>query len=334
MKKLSLFLGVVSFACAAATFAHAQRINTDPKVLPEELREGRLFIGRAGSLGILATDEQLALQAEEIERQDGTGAQAAKRGQEPSPQELAKNLPKMQRLSDEEKARSIQEGQREKAETQAPIYLEELSAENGEVAHIQVEILFAGDESRQNRRWPLNVNELPLFLGKLLSYPEENSLPSQNIPAEGYQGFSVDIHMKDGSRKAPIHIYRDQIRMYGTHPYLYDPERDMEFWLASTTKTFGQYDLVSRALEPTTFDACMQMGFRLIESEPRQCVLPTEVTFLDKARPLSAATVPVTDFASCAVDPYNPVVNTFPRKCVAPGGRIYMEPPKPPQPVE
>lgn len=211
-------------------------------------------------------------------------------------------------------------------EKDAPVYLEKLSLDNSVLVDARVELLGAPEGS--DHRWNLSIIERPLFLQRLLELTEVDSLPPLVADQQtGYRGITVTLINHDGTHYAPIHIFRDQIRMYGTHPRLRDNGRGVEYWLASTAKTVGQFNTVSQLIPPATYEECQMLGFQILYSTPRQCVLADGTTFIEGARPKAANMPAITSFDACAADAENRMIDTFPRKCIAPGGRLLIEPP-------
>lgn len=226
-------------------------------------------------------------------------------------------------------------------EKEAPVYLEKLAADNSVLMDARVELLGAPEGS--DNSWSLTIIERPLFLSQLLGLKQVDKLPPMvSDPETGYSGIRVTLVNHDGTQYAPIYVLRDQVRMFGTHPLLRDSGRNVEYWLASTAKTVGQFNMVSQLMPPASYEECQTMGFQILYSTPRQCVLADGTTFIEGARRRNSNEPPVTTFEACAADPQNRIVETFPRKCIAPGGRLLIEPPPPldlapqedPQPVE
>lgn len=209
---------------------------------------------------------------------------------------------------------------------EAPIRLEKLATDNSVLRDARVTLLGAPEGS--DNSWSLSIIERPLLLSRLLELRQVHKLPPVTVDTEtGYRGIEITLYDHDGTRYAPIQIFRDQVRMYGTHPLLRDSGRSLEYWVASTAKTVGQFNVVSLLMPPASYDECQVMGFQIFYSTPRQCVLADGTTFIEGARPIPANARPIVTFEDCEIDPQNRVINTFPRKCIAPGGRLLIEPP-------
>lgn len=208
----------------------------------------------------------------------------------------------------------------------APVYLEKLAADNSVLMDARVELL--GAPAGSDNKWSLTIIERPLFLSQLLELKQVDKLPPMVAdPETGYEGIRVTLINHDGTQYAPIYVLRDQVRMFGTHPLLRDSGRKVEYWLASTAKTVGQFNIVSQLMPPASYEECQTMGFQILYSTPRQCVLADGTTFIEGARRKAANAPAITSFEVCAADSQNRIINTFPRKCIAPGGRLLIEPP-------
>lgn len=213
-------------------------------------------------------------------------------------------------------------------EQDAAVYLEKLSVDNSVLMDAKVELL--GAPTTSDHRWSLDILERPLFLSRLLELREVENLPPIVPDIEtGYAGFKITLINHDGTQYAPIYVFRDTVRMYGTHPRLRDSGNNVEAWLASTAKTVGQFNTVAQLIPPATYEDCQVMGFQVLYSTPRQCVLADGTTFIEGARPKDPQTPSVTTYDACAADSQNRIIDTFPRKCIAPGGRLLIEPPPP-----
>jgi hypothetical protein len=75
------------------------------------------------------------------------------------------------------------------------------------------------------------------------------------------------------------------------------------------------------------FDDCRLMGFPIVNTKPRQCLLPEDGIMLETEEQPTAKSLKATNFDSC-LNYGQSLINTFPRRCVAAGGRVFSEPPR------
>ncbi len=207
--------------------------------------------------------------------------------------------------------------------------LKELALNNGELRTAEVQILLKEDkEAQQKLRWHLNPVELPVFLERINKIEPALSGQVTGTPSgTEYRFLQVRLIAKNGVVYQPINIYQNRIRVPGINIPLEDENRELEMWTMGTAKTFAQRSAITKLLKIMSFDECKALNHTLMDTMPRQCILPDGTTFLDIDKKLSDKYRDITNFDKC-LHGGHPLIVDFPRKCVAPGGQVHIEPPR------
>ena len=210
-----------------------------------------------------------------------------------------------------------------------------LAEDNSHVRDITLQVHVSGHDKAAKAdeklmHWALSSVDRPIFIQKVADL-EPALAGTVSVPKSrtSYQNISVTITLDDGSVLPPIKIYANRVELPGKSVPLEDTKRDTEFWLFGTADTYKQRLRATELLDIMTFRECMLLGHTIVETDPRQCVLPNGTTFLEVelSKPLTEKEIAIRDFEACLKGGY-PLILTFPRKCVAPGGRVYVEPPR------
>lgn len=207
---------------------------------------------------------------------------------------------------------------------------EALHLNNGELRSAEVQIKLSGknDDKEPSLSWRLNPVELPIFIDKVRKL---QVALSGNVTTEKsntiYSHIEVSLLGNKGQVYQPVKIYQNKVDLPANPRPHEDQNRDLELWLLGTAKTFGQKDQIANLIHIWSYEDCKALNHTLVDSVPRQCVLPDGTTFLEIDKKLSQKDKEITTFDKC-LKAGHPLIVSFPRKCVAPGGRVYIEPPR------
>jgi hypothetical protein len=177
-------------------------------------------------------------------------------------------------------------------------------------------------------RWDLSPLDVPVLTAKLAALnPDTCAKPAAPSKGAKYSGLTLHITSTKNEPYQPIRVYGNSVTLNNATCALQDTDRNFEYWVFSTARTFDQRVKATDVLNIFTFGECLRLGHVIVETTPRQCVLPDGTTFVEDTEKLTAADRKITDFDKCFAAG-RPIIETFPRKCMAPGGRLYLEPPR------
>ncbi|MBI1363835.1 MAG: hypothetical protein GC134_07595 [Proteobacteria bacterium] len=231
--------------------------------------------------------------------------------------ELAKNAPSEEELNN--RAAFLEKAPK-------AVNVDELVADNSKVAQVTVDVDIE-DKTQDPMSWTLSPLDIPVLLRKLAEkkevYGKVSTVPSES----GYAGVTLHMLSPKGRSYGPIHIYQNAVEIDGKPRFLQDHDRDLEFWIFGTARNYDARVRTINLLEIYTFGDCLKLGNTLVETAPRQCIIPDGTTFLESNEILTEKDKKINTFDRC-LEAGNPLINSFPRKCIAPGGRLYVEPPR------
>lgn len=177
-------------------------------------------------------------------------------------------------------------------------------------------------------RWDLSPLDVPVLTAKLAALnPDSCGKPAAPAKGTNYSGLTIHITSTKDEPYQPIRVYGNSVTLNNATCALQDTDRNFEYWVFSTARTFDQRVKATEVLNIFSFGECLRLGHVIVETTPRQCVLPDGTTFVEDTEKLTAADRKITDFDKCFAAG-RPIIETFPRKCMAPGGRLYLEPPR------
>jgi hypothetical protein len=206
------------------------------------------------------------------------------------------------------------------------VIIDDLVADNSQVAQVTVNIRI-DDPNQQPMSWVLSPLDIPVLIRKLAEKKEVFGKVS-TVPSEsGYAGITLNMLSPKGRSYGPVTIYQNAIEIDGRPRFLQDSNRDLEFWVFGTARSFDIRVRTIDLLEVYTFGECLTLGHTLVETQPRQCIIPDGTTFLETNVALTERDKKINSFDKC-LEADQPIIETFPRKCVAPGGRVFVEPPR------
>lgn len=188
-------------------------------------------------------------------------------------------------------------------------------------------------EGEDNPRWMVGATQLGVMLDTMLQFLPQHPLPEDDLwpklpPLEPrYKGLRLLMQTVDGKRFAPISVFEGRIT--GPDGTLLSPDygRRFEFWLFGTTRVRRDQLLGARVLPVLTFEQCRLLGQRIVNTTPRQCLLPDNNIMLESMEMPTLEAAKVRTFDEC-LQHGKALIYTFPRRCLAAGGRVFTEPPK------
>lgn len=183
----------------------------------------------------------------------------------------------------------------------------------------------------ENPQWAMTFTNIQVLLGKLQDdvmvppmKPALVALAKDMEPA--YKGMKVMMQTVRGEKFQPLKVYKGRILANGKL-VRNDVGRGLEYWLFSTARVRRDLNLGAGLLPVWTFEQCRLLGMQIVETEPRQCLLPEGGIVLQTADEPTKAGMNVADFEGCLKHGVS-LVATFPRRCVVAGGKVFTEPPQ------
>lgn len=194
----------------------------------------------------------------------------------------------------------------------------------------------AGEE---NPYWLMSHTQAEVFLDRLETLqtrplPEDDVWPKLKKKEPAYKGITLLIETVDGKRFAPLLVFEGRIaaldsQYRNTVASVVAPDygRYMEYWLFGTARVRRDQLLGVHVMPVLTFEQCRLLGQRIVETTPRQCLLPDNNLLLESNDFPTFKSASIESFEQCLQDGTS-LIYTFPRRCVATGGRVFTEPPK------
>ena len=331
---LVVLLAAVGILLGAVSAATAQNLNHDPSLAPWE--------GLNGEPAIKHWNPMTSTHMGPSGMRRTLIGRAGESPEQPAPMfppERLEPMPDLPSLADQknnyradpniaQRANSLRQ-RRVEAPKPVPDF-ESLHLNNGDLRSAQVQIRLSGNNADKETflMWRLNPVELPIFIDKVrkLQVSVSGIVPTEKSNTI-YDHIEVSLLGNAGQVYEPVKIYQNKVDLPAdTLPYE-DSNRDLELWLLGTAKTFGQKDQIANLITIWSYEDCKALNHTLVDSVPRQCVLPDGTTYLEIDKKLSQKDKAINNFDKC-LKAGHPLIVTFPRKCVAPGGRVYIEPPR------
>ncbi len=184
-----------------------------------------------------------------------------------------------------------------------------------------------------NPSWDLPRPLWPILFKRLstLTAPHPTDALYDNFAShvQNYRGLQLRFALVSNSPKQlpPLRIINKQV----TAPagmVAVDPGRLTEYWLFGTAPKPEIKTALVEALPVATFEQCQIMGNTIVNTTPRQCVLPDKSLVLETFDVPNEDSLTVIYFHDC-LKYGRALINTFPRRCLLPGGRVIAEPPVP-----
>lgn len=202
-----------------------------------------------------------------------------------------------------------------------------LAEEKGNIQLIRVEIDDLADKEKIG--WRLDRVQAAVFIDKLALVAENSTASTNNLqppqPSKTYAGVVVRMVTYEGQLYVPLRFFQGVVSSNGRQ-LGYDTNREIEYWLMGTAHIVKQQLKALSVVPVYRYSQCVKMGGQVVESTPRQCLLPNDDTFLEVPEMPAQQDLTITDFEAC-LERGRAIISAFPRRCVASGGRIFTEKP-------
>ena len=194
------------------------------------------------------------------------------------------------------------------------------------ISDIKLKLITEQDPDGEKLQWSLDLPFRYVFLTRFATMQRaDDYTPAEDIWGRSYQKLEIQFVRSDGKVLPPYYLYRNTITVNNV-TYV-DNSKEIEDWLFSTVRNYKQLEVVNVALNIDDYNRCKEVGNLHHETDPEQCIFPDGTTFLNVNTELKEDTIRTFNFDDCFANK-NPIVAGFPRRCVAPGGRLYTEEPK------
>jgi hypothetical protein len=187
-------------------------------------------------------------------------------------------------------------------------------------------------QRNENPRWMMSQTQLQVFLNKLgqmpdKPLPEDDIWPKLKAPEPGYKGITITLQTEMGKRFAPIKVFEGRITDPNDTLLSPDYGRDLEYWLFGTARVRRDQLLGVAVLPVISFEQCRLLGQKIVQTMPRQCLLPDNNLLLETSEMPTLKSARIRTFDECLHNG-TALIYTFPRRCVSAGGRVFTEPPR------
>ncbi|HEX2859210.1 MAG TPA: hypothetical protein VHP58_03320 [Alphaproteobacteria bacterium] len=210
-----------------------------------------------------------------------------------------------------------------------PLFTDIPTAENIRTGTVTAELGLLSE----NPKWEMRSTAVPVLVRLISDSTVRMAKPTDNLwkqvkPAEpAYKGLTLRLRMANGQPMQSLRFYNGKVTTESGHLLLNDPGRYLEFWLFGTARIKRDQVLAGRALPIISFDQCRMLGNAIVETTPRQCLLPDNGIMLETDEAPTSHSLKAVDFDTCLKYGQS-LIYTFPRRCVAKGGRVFTEPPR------
>ncbi len=188
-------------------------------------------------------------------------------------------------------------------------------------------------EGMDNPQWLMSPTQREVLLDTLLQFmppkpkPEDAIWPKLKKPDPKYRGIRVALRTVWGKRFDPFTIYEGQVRASNGAVMVPDYGRRLEYWMFGTSRVRRDQLVGAHVLPVLTFEQCRLLGQQIVETRPRQCLLPDNNLLLETPELPTLEGARIRTFDEC-LENGKALIYTFPRRCLASGGRVFTEPPK------
>jgi hypothetical protein len=185
----------------------------------------------------------------------------------------------------------------------------------------------------ENPQWVMGQTQLQVFLTRLLEASDQPKTAEDGIwphlPALNaqYKGIRILLRTADGRRFAPMMVFEGKVTAPNLSVVTPDHGREMEYYLFGTARVRRDQMLGVGFLPVYTFEQCRLMGQKIVDTTPRQCLLPDNNIVLETSEAPTLEAARMTSFNDC-LKHGKALIYTFPRRCLAAGGRVLTEPPQ------
>lgn len=188
-------------------------------------------------------------------------------------------------------------------------------------------------QGEDNPRWMMSATQLQVLQDTLLQFmpdkkqPEDAIWPKLKVSEPKYRGLRVVLSTVYGKRFEPFTVFEGKIMAADGTVMVPDYGRRFEYWMFGTSRVRRDQLLGAHVLPVITFEQCRLLGQQIVETRPRQCLLPDNNLLLETEELPTLTAARIKDFDGCLKNG-KALIYTFPRRCLASGGRVFTEPPK------
>lgn len=213
-----------------------------------------------------------------------------------------------------------------------------LNREDIDQAMVVVEI----GQKGENPQWIMSPTQMQVMLDTLLQFmPDKPTVedaiwPKLKRKDPSYKGIRVVLKTVWGRNFEPFVIFEGQIKTAGGRLIVPDYGRRLEYWMFGASRVRRDQMMGAHLLNVLTFEQCRLLGQQIVETRPRQCLLPDNNLLLETQELPTLASARIRDFDGCLKNG-KALIYTFPRRCISSGGRVFTEPPRvyeTPQPAD
>lgn len=188
-------------------------------------------------------------------------------------------------------------------------------------------------QGEDNPRWLMSATQMDVLLDTLLQFmPQPKQVEDQIWPKlkaqdPKYRGLRVVLHTVFGKYFEPFTIFEGKVTAANGTLLLADSGRRLEYWMFGTSRVRRDQMVGAHVLPVLTFEQCRLLGQQIVETRPRQCLLPDNNLLLETDELPTLESARIKTFDGC-LNHGKALIYTFPRRCLAAGGRVFTEPPK------
>lgn len=188
-------------------------------------------------------------------------------------------------------------------------------------------------QGEANPQWVMSPTQLQVLLDTLLQFmPEKPTVedaiwPKLKRKDPAYKGMRVVLRTVWGRNFEPFMIFEGQVKTAQGRVITPDYGRRMEYWMFGASRVRRDQMMGAHVMHVLTFEQCRLLGQQIVETRPRQCLLPDNNLLLETDELPTLASARIKDFDGCLKNG-KALIYTFPRRCIAAGGRVFTEPPK------
>lgn len=184
-----------------------------------------------------------------------------------------------------------------------------------------------------NPRWLMSATQLQVMQDTMLQFmpdkpqPEDSIWPKLTPKEPKYRGLRVVLSTVYGKRFEPFMVFEGKVTAADGSVVTQDYGRRLEYWMFGTSRVRRDQLLGAHVLPVITFEQCRLLGQQIVETRPRQCLLPDNNLLLESDELPTLTSARIKDFDGCLKNG-RALIYTFPRRCMASGGRVFTEPPR------
>ncbi len=188
-------------------------------------------------------------------------------------------------------------------------------------------------QGEDNPEWIMSPTQMQVLLDTLLQFmPDKPTIEDAiwpKLPRKDakYKGMRVVLRTVWGRNFEPFMVFEGQVKGPRGQVMVPDYGRRLEYWMFGASRVRRDQMMGAHMLHVLTFEQCRLLGQQIVETRPRQCLLPDNNLLLETDELPTLASARIRDFDGC-LKSGKALIYTFPRRCIAAGGRVFTEPPK------